>query len=480
MELKRGKLISGKYRLERSLDAGGMGAVWVARHTQLDVDVAIKFIAPELRGTSKAEERFEREAKAEAQLKSPHIIQILDYGVHEEAPFIAMELLEGKDLGALFEEKKRLTLQRASQIVSQVAKGLKLAHDHGIVHRDLKPKNIFLARSGEDEVVKILDFGIAKMSGPSAGDATETGVMLGSPSYMSPEQAYGAKVDHRSDLWALGVVTFQAVTGERPFQGGNIVETLTAISLAEFRPPTSIAPDLPSELDGFFLRALARDPEGRFPTARAMADAFAEIAAAYPEKAPILPIAASPEPEVAASPQRDGGDEPIAPASEADESPPVEPTGSLSAASVTSVTSVSKATPARSGRRGALRLVAGAVTVGLVVSSWLLLRTPTVDNDGDLPPAGTSPTPDSGSPSAVVSATPSATAPTGSTRPTAPSSATGPAGSASGPAGSASSPAGSASTSSPTGSALPPASSSALTPRPKLTGRLPKPKDPYE
>jgi hypothetical protein len=275
------KIVGGKYRLERPLAKGGMGAVWVARHTELDSPVAVKLMAYELVGTPVAEARFKREAKAAAQLRSPHVVQIHDYGVQEDAPYMVMELLDGEDLSTELERKGRLSVGRVSTILSQVAKALSLAHAAGIVHRDLKPSNLFLARSGDDETVKVLDFGVAKETMPSlVVDKTTSGTLVGSPQYMSPEQARGEPVDFASDLWSLGVVIFEALTGRPPFVSTHLGALLAKIHEAAADTPTSIAPDLPPAIDAFMKRALARNPADRFRSAKAMAEELAAIAAA--------------------------------------------------------------------------------------------------------------------------------------------------------------------------------------------------------
>jgi serine/threonine-protein kinase len=288
-----GVLVGGKYRLDRPLGAGGMGAVWVARHTQLDVDVAIKLMAPGLASSPSAVARFHREAKAAAQLKTPHVVHIYDFGVEDGSPFIAMELLDGEDLDSLLQRDKRLPLARAAAILAQAAKGLRAAHDAGIVHRDLKPSNLFLADVGGDMVVKILDFGIAKevAPAPSPRASTTTGVVLGSPLYMSPEQARGGSVGPASDLWSLAVVAFEMVTGTHPFLGNTMGDVIAKICGDELPVPSQLAPGLPRELDAFFARALKRDPARRFASARELSDAFTVVAAARAEdeSRPTLP-----------------------------------------------------------------------------------------------------------------------------------------------------------------------------------------------
>jgi eukaryotic-like serine/threonine-protein kinase len=254
-----------------------MGAVWVARHLDLDLPVALKFIAGGVSATSRA--RFEREAKAAAQLRSQHVVQILDYGVDDETPYLAMELLVGEDLRERLARRGRLSLQEVSTLAWQVAKGIGLAHDAGIVHRDLKPGNVFLARVGDEEIVKILDFGVAKETTQTLVDeSTTSGLLVGSPHYMSPEQARGARIDHRADLWSLGVLWFTALTGYRPFAGSNLGDVIVRICMDQLPPATKLVAELPPAIDGFFARALSRNPDGRFESARAMAEALATIA----------------------------------------------------------------------------------------------------------------------------------------------------------------------------------------------------------
>jgi eukaryotic-like serine/threonine-protein kinase len=280
MSVKVGRVIAGKYRLERPLAKGGMGSVWIGRHLLLDVAVAVKFMDPAFAEHGELRARFDREAKASAQMKSPHVVQVHDYGFDADTAFLVMELLEGEDLATRLARVGRLPLPAASAILTQACKGLRRAHELGIVHRDLKPGNIFLARHDDEEIVKVLDFGIAKVIGPAAsGSATATGSLIGSPLYMSPEQIRRSKeVDFRSDLWALGVILYECITGCVPFNGQEVGDILVAICTDPVRPPSRLAPFLPPEVDRFFERALARDPAGRFQSAREMAEAFAALA----------------------------------------------------------------------------------------------------------------------------------------------------------------------------------------------------------
>jgi serine/threonine-protein kinase len=244
-----------------------MGAVWVASHTELEVDVAIKFMVEALAASEQGRARFKREARAAARLKSPHVTHIYDYGVENGAPYMVMELLEGEDLGQRLARLGKLDFSATMAIVDGVARGLKLAHDAGIVHRDLKPTNVFLARSGDHEVVKILDFGIAKEATlDGSTEATASGALVGSPRYMSPEQAQGEKTDPRSDLWSLSVLVYQMLTGRQPFLGDSLGKLILAICTETPTPATTVAPTLPPETDDFFRRGLARQLDERFGT----------------------------------------------------------------------------------------------------------------------------------------------------------------------------------------------------------------------
>ena len=281
MKLAPGAMIAGRYRLEKRLAVGGMGSLWTAQHTQLDTHVAIKFMDPNHAGSAMGRQRFEREAKMAASLKSAHVVQVHDYGVEDDRPYIVMELLQGEDLGKRLKRERRLSLQVTSGILMQIARGLRRAHDAGLVHRDLKPPNIFMARGDDDEVVKILDFGIAKDTMESRlGEGTKTGELMGSPHFMSPEQIRGSKdIDHRSDLWSLGVILFRAVTGALPFRGDAIGAVIAHILADPIPAPSSVYPSLSPAVDAYFARAFSREREGRFQSAREMAETFAALAA---------------------------------------------------------------------------------------------------------------------------------------------------------------------------------------------------------
>ncbi|AUX39861.1 hypothetical protein SOCE26_012560 [Sorangium cellulosum] len=202
-------------RLVRPLGRGGMSSVWVAEHLGLRTHVVVKFLSDALAQSPEMVARFQREAALASQVKSPHVVQMIDHGLAPNGvPYIAMELLEGRDLRQLLAERGPLAPHEVVAILWQVAKALGRAHERGVVHRDIKPDNLFLCDVGHGELfVKVLDFGIAKVGAASDLGATRTGVTLGTPYYMSPEQVMGAKVDARADVWSLGVVAYECMTG---------------------------------------------------------------------------------------------------------------------------------------------------------------------------------------------------------------------------------------------------------------------------
>jgi serine/threonine-protein kinase len=258
-----------------------MGSVWAAHDEKLRRDVAIKLVTERIADSEKALARFQREAMSIARLRSPYIAQVYDYGIQDGSPYIIMELLEGEDLKELLARDHRLTVDQTARVVVQVAKALHVAHESGIVHRDLKPANVFIANEGGEQVCKVFDFGVAKALNDLAddNDTTADGVLLGTPRYMSPEQAHGAKrVDHRTDLWSLGVIAYFCLTGRLPFIAAGTGHILVKLCTEEPPPPSEIQPDLPPEVDAFMNRALAKEPDERFQTAREMGMVFAELA----------------------------------------------------------------------------------------------------------------------------------------------------------------------------------------------------------
>ena len=274
------QILSGKYRLERELGRGGMGSVWLAQHLTLRSPVAIKLIDAEISSKPEALARFLREAQAAASLRSPHVVQILDHGVDDGVPFIVMELLEGESLAARIERLHWLSPHDTAHILTQVGRAMTKAHEAGIVHRDLKPDNIFIVRNDEEEIAKVLDFGVAKSDTHGLGavsSTTRTGSVLGTPYYMSPEQAEGAKsVDQRSDIWAMGVIAWECLLGTRPFEAETLGGLLLAICAREMPEPSRSGP-VPAAFDAWFARACSRDLQHRFATAKEAAQELRNV-----------------------------------------------------------------------------------------------------------------------------------------------------------------------------------------------------------
>jgi serine/threonine protein kinase len=250
-----------------------MGSVWLAYHLTLEVRCAVKFIVDEAVRDPRYRAQFHLEARAIAQIRSPHVVRVLDHDVCDDVPYIAMDFLEGEDLSARLQRVGRLDPRATYRIISQVAQGLGKAHAAGIVHRDLKPENVFLAREDDEEVVKLLDFGIAKLD---SGGGQARG-LVGTPEYMSPEQTRGVhEVDHRSDLWALAVIAYQCLTGRLPFEAGTLPELFARIMVQSPPLPSEVVQTVPPAVDLWWARGTSRIPEGRFQSARELADAFGE------------------------------------------------------------------------------------------------------------------------------------------------------------------------------------------------------------
>jgi serine/threonine protein kinase len=275
--LSAGHVIAGRYRLVRRLGEGGMGTVWLADHVTLHSKVAIKLLHSAGLDSEDGLKRFLREAQAAAQLRSPHVVQILEHGVDEGIPFIAMELLEGESLATRLARLSTLSVAQTARIVTHVARAIGKAHEAGIVHRDLKPDNIFIVHNDDEEMVKVLDFGIAKMDRaavePVANISTQEGSLLGTPHYMSPEQVRGHGVDWRSDLWSLAIIAFECVCGRLPFEGRTIGDIMVVICSEPLPVPSTLRPLSPA-FDAWFAKATTRDVAGRFQSAKEMAEAL--------------------------------------------------------------------------------------------------------------------------------------------------------------------------------------------------------------
>jgi eukaryotic-like serine/threonine-protein kinase len=278
-----GSIVQGKYRIERLLGEGGMGSVYLARELDADRPVALKVLSAYADESGNIVERFHRESRAARSIDSPHVAQIFDAGTDGNRPFLVMEYLDGEDLSHLFKRLQHLPPRLALRIVGQACAGLARAHEVGVVHRDIKPANLFLARGeGGIVTVKVLDFGVAKVlplwarRDVAPEVLTRTGAVLGSPLYMAPEQARGAKaVDHRADVWSMGVVLYQALAGQAPnHEIEAIGELIVTICTQAPRPVHEVAPWLSPSVAAIVTQALRLDPRERFQTAGAMLDAI--------------------------------------------------------------------------------------------------------------------------------------------------------------------------------------------------------------
>ena len=258
----------GRYEIVGELGKGAMGVVYCARDPLLDRTVAIKTVNMELAQDEMAEyeARFYQEAKAAGGLNHPNIVIIYDIGKSEKIAYMAMELLQGKELKTLLASGKPLPIPFAVDVAAQMAEGLAYAHEHGIVHRDIKPANIMIVRG---ELVKVTDFGIARMR--TANVQTQVGIVLGSPRYMSPEQVAGKRAEPRSDLFSVGVILYEMVTGKPPFNGEDVTSVMFQILNFVPPPPSSVNPEVPEMLDFIVAKAIAKAPGDRYGSTRELA-----------------------------------------------------------------------------------------------------------------------------------------------------------------------------------------------------------------
>lgn len=278
LSLSEGDVVDGKYRIERRLGEGGMGVVLAATHLKLDRQVALKFLGDAHRRDAAAVGRMLREARAAAKLESEHVAKVLDVADSDAGdPYIVMEMLSGADLAEVLRQRGTLRVNDACDYLLQACQALAEAHQHGIVHRDLKPANLFLCRRADgSELVKVLDFGISKLVASDLGVATATQSVFGSPLYMSPEQLRSSKrVDARADIWALGVILFELLTGTTPFQATTVPELSILIATEAPRSVLELRPDLPNGIVEIIGRCLEKDAERRFGSVGAFAKALA-------------------------------------------------------------------------------------------------------------------------------------------------------------------------------------------------------------
>jgi serine/threonine protein kinase len=278
LEFTVGAIIAGRYRLDRPLGEGGMGAVWAATHTITGGRVALKFVKAAGEDMRK---RFLREARAATLVDHPNVVQIRDVLDHEDTPVIVMDLLQGETLGSLLQREGKLSLGHAARIMVPVISAVGAAHEAGLIHRDLKPENVFLARSPrstETGVVRVLDFGIAKLVRPENDDSattamTQSGAVIGTPAYMAPEQLFGERdLDYRVDVWSLGVLLFEMLTGARPVDGDNFGQLAKKLLSQPIPLITEFRSDLPDDIVGIVTRMVARERDDRLRDLREAAE----------------------------------------------------------------------------------------------------------------------------------------------------------------------------------------------------------------
>jgi serine/threonine protein kinase len=271
------EMVTDNLKLVRALDRGSMGSVWVAFNVALQTEVAVKFMDEGLATDQNFVARFIREARAAAKMKTNHVVNIQNVGqTNAGLPYISMELLQGETLKQRVSGGTAITNAEVNTVVKHVARALKEAHNVGIVHRDIKPANIFITEQDDELVVKIIDFGIAKQQSDNL-TMTQTHDKMGTPFYMAPEQLISAKhVDHRADLWSVGVCAYHALIGQVPFFAKSFADLCVEVAMCRYTPATERRDDLPGSVDAWFGKLLVKDPNDRFDSAKEMATAFAK------------------------------------------------------------------------------------------------------------------------------------------------------------------------------------------------------------
>ena len=278
-------MLADKYRIERVLGRGGMGVVVAATHVELDQRVALKFLLPDAMESMEVVERFAREARAAVKIESEHVARVIDVGKLENGlPYMVMEYLNGRDLAAELDDKGKLSVESTLEYVLQACEAIAQAHALGIIHRDLKPANLFVTtRPDGTASIKVLDFGISKVSltgaSPAEMSLTQTAAIMGSPTYMSPEQMRASRdVDPRADIWALGVIMYELLTGQPPFVGATMPELCASILKEAPEPLRGVRPDVPAPLEAAILRCLQKNPAARFANVAELASALVDYA----------------------------------------------------------------------------------------------------------------------------------------------------------------------------------------------------------
>jgi serine/threonine-protein kinase len=292
-----GQVLDGKYRLTSLLGKGGMGSVYRGQHVVIGKLVAVKFLHAEFAGSEEVVKRFYREAQAAAAIGHDGIIDVMDVGIAPSGePYLVMEFLEGESLADLLVRAGPLDVGAAVGIFEPALQALHAAHAKNIVHRDLKPENIFLQhREGAPPRVKLIDFGISKITaGPDGEKLTQTGSVMGTPAYMSPEQARGStELDHRADIYSMGVILYEMLTGKLPFEGENFTEIIISILTQEPIPPREAHAEFPPEAEAVLLRSLVKDPAGRYSNALEFAEALKGLSGYETREAQLTSLAAS-------------------------------------------------------------------------------------------------------------------------------------------------------------------------------------------
>jgi serine/threonine-protein kinase len=273
--IEPGTILGGRYRIDELIGQGGMGAVYASTHVELGRKVAVKTLHPQFVSDENASQRFRQEAQMAASIGHDNICEVIDVGTADDGSgYLVMPLLSGSSLAELLQEE-RIPVQRLVDIICQTLSALQAAHDAHIVHRDLKPDNIFVTKFGDrNDFVKLLDFGISKiMDQESVSKLTRTGMVVGTPCYMSPEQAKGARdLDYRVDIYAIGVILYEALTGRCPFEGETYNEIIFKIVAEPFPTPASLNPVIPKNLENIVLKAMSRDVSSRYESASSMRD----------------------------------------------------------------------------------------------------------------------------------------------------------------------------------------------------------------
>lgn len=385
--LAQGTVIKDRYKIVRLLGSGGMGAVYEARDQVLDKRVALKILHREIADDPQMNARFVQEARAASAFKHRNVVESLDFGAHNDAPFLVMEFLEGESFAELLEREQPLEPARALSLLEPIARALARAHQHGIIHRDVKPDNVFLARGDHEGecVPKLVDFGIAKRTAEGELRLTKTSVAMGTPFYMAPEQAMGAKdVTAAADQYAFAAMLYESVSGKVPHDGSSYNELIINKVTKDPAPLSSVKPEIPGAFAAVVMRALSRDPSARFSSMVELRDALVASLGGQVE----APMMTGPHPALpASSADRDAGTAPALPRSKLEPSLAVTvASGSTShsktpaatsapehpsAVPVSTVAGVER--PSLDPTRGRQQASRGALILGGIVASMLVL-----------------------------------------------------------------------------------------------------------